>query len=189
MSVTCSLIPPSPQWQSDSRPRSTGGTANTSTSAGGTGRMQQLQAQQSLALPSSLVLPPQTPNPSPMTSERDSAYAHVAGQVIWEGVPTCSGDKRPVISDSGRILTARWRGIIPIHFVETQIRRPLLAVTASLTRRERGPAVIASPATSVGTPRPGQLDEEIQQSVTLSSLNNADMLHGLAGTHCSLFQR
>ena len=133
-----------------------------------------------LPLPASLALPPQTPNPSPVTSEKDTVYAEMTGQVVWEGVPLCAGDKRPALSESGDVYTARWRGIIPIHYVDTTVRRPLMAITASLTRRERLPTAMPSPAADEDQP-----DQPGNENITLAKLNNADLLHGLAGEHSS----
>jgi hypothetical protein len=110
----------------------------------------------------------------------------MTGQVVWEGVPLCAGDKRPALSESGGVFTARWRGIIPVHYVDTTIRNPLMAITASVTRRERLPTAMPSPTPNAGpNPEEPQADQPGNENVTLAKLNNADLLHGLAGEHRS----
>lgn len=201
----CALVARSPgQGTASGRPFSrtpsgAGGTTAARTGSAALHPLSAMQAQQ--AAPPSHVqsnagtggysaLPPQTPNPSPMTSEQDTAYAHVPGQVIWEG--RLAGDNnneggedagRPYVfpSADGEAWTARWKGTIPVHYVDNPLRRPRMAVTVVLTRRARGvrAEAAASPALG-GTPR-GEGLGGTEEHVTLGTLNNADVLSGLGG--------
>lgn len=139
------------------------------------------------------IFPPNTPHPTPMTTEQDRRYVHAEGVTLVSGMwgeESDPANARQVNDrdsftllwdETASVWVAIYRMCVNVAFLSFSMRDPLLCLTASITIRER--PVPMTPARSVLASmlmEAGGLPES-QPSATMVSFDNEidKSYHGL----------
>ncbi|TFK53806.1 hypothetical protein OE88DRAFT_1711627 [Heliocybe sulcata] len=148
------------------------------------------------------IFPPNTPNPTPLTADKDRRYVQAEGTFLSAGIwGEDSSEDSPetfalLWSSKDQVWTAVYKLVVTVSFLRMNFSDPLLCLTASTTLREKALPMtkarqpLADLITAVGdtssaegaasTATSGGADAEDDDTFDLHGLEEVNLLEGLA---------